>query len=105
MTGVNHLSTDTDVGGVASSDVRSTGGISSQEASFQGYLDYIEWKDGIRMINVHTGVELLNPTEKATYRDVLTSSAVYHKHKEAHLQKGHQVTLDWWKLYLHNCGT
>ena len=52
-TGVNHLSTDTDVGCVASSDARSIGGISSQEDSFQWYLDYIEWKDGIRMINVH----------------------------------------------------
>ena len=57
--------------------------------------------DGIGLLNVCVGVNLLNPT-KTTYRDALVTGTGTKKTLPKSVS---QVTLDWWKLYVDSCTT
>ena len=103
-TGVNHLSTDdTAAGAGASVDAGSASGLSRYAyASYQDYVDFMQSKDdldGIGLLNIYAGVDILNPTKK-TYRDTLTTGTGTKKTLPTSVSR---VTLYWWKLYLDSC--
>ena len=100
-TGVNRLSTDGKAAkAVVSADVGSTSGLRSYDgASFQDYVDHMQWKNDlgcIGLLNVRVGVDLLNPTKK-THHDTLTTGT---DTKKTLPTSANNIMLDWWKLYL-----
>ena len=64
----------------------------------------MQWKDylgGIGLLNVHLGVDLVNPTKKNDRNALKTTKG----NKKTLPTSVSCITLDWWKLYLDSCAT